>query len=270
MLKPTAKEVIHITEARKRDRHLLSIQPGLPPANREEQEAMRKDFYDAPYELRSTPPPTSKADIADAREYIETPEGQAELLLTRRYIKGELVRKSILDIMPNVDYTTLDDIENEVWSRAVSNVHTFEGESEFDTWLVGVAKRVTVDVVRKERAAKRGELVSEQVFEYTEGDDTSVPYYEALVGRSLPDAEFTEVSESAEDAASLEMRLAAVLAFLPTLPPRERQVAYMTFVQGATESEVATQLGVSTNTVKGYLKEVRSKMRTPPFRANYD
>jgi len=49
--------------------------------------------------------------------------------------------------------------------------------------------------------------------------------------------------------------------FLERLPPRARAVAWLTFVDGMLQKEVAATLGVSRRTVVSHLSQVRAKMK---------
>lgn len=64
--------------------------------------------------------------------------------------------------------------------------------------------------------------------------------------------------------ANLEDTMAArndAQRFLERLPPRARAIAWLTYVDGMLQQEVAETLGVSRRTVVNYLNQVRSRLQ---------
>jgi RNA polymerase sigma-70 factor (ECF subfamily) len=82
------------------------------------------------------------------------------------------------------------------------------------------------------------------------------------VGRAGPlEGTETIVGPSAERLAEMREDLARALAALDGLPPRQREVLYLSAVEGLSASEVADVLGISSVAAKANLSLARQKMR---------
>ena len=120
-----------------------------------------------------------------------------------------------------------DDVVQETWIRAATQLRTFRGESAFRTWLIGIAVRVSYEVLRRRR---RG--------------DTSRPEALETPDRPVPIG----------DQIDLERALA-------TLSDQHRAVLLLHDLEGFTHEEIAAQLGVAPGTSKAQLFHARRAMR---------
>ena len=108
--------------------------------------------------------------------------------------------------------------------QAWRNASTFEAGREFAPWLVTIARRVAIDIQRRENRRAATAL------------DDADPTDAALV--TLPPS-----AEQAWEAG--QVRLA-----IDSLPPDEREVVRLQHLSGCTHQQIADQLGVALGTVK--------------------
>lgn len=109
------------------------------------------------------------------------------------------------------------------------------GRTAFVVAAVGEMRRVLIDYVRAEQAAKRG------------GEVVRVPLDTAVLALPEPTIEFSDLREALE-------RLAA-------LSPRQAQVVELRFFGGLNEEEVAEALAISRRTVQADWRGARAWLR---------
>ena len=128
------------------------------------------------------------------------------------------------------------DICQEVFLRVHRNLATFDGESQFFTWLYRIVYNLCIDHHRRTRLNVVGlDEVSEPVAEEAEADPL----------RNL-------------DSEDIRERLLEAMA---TLSPAHRAVLTLREVQGLSYKEIATTVGCSIGTVMSRLFHARKRLQ---------
>ena len=117
-----------------------------------------------------------------------------------------------------------EEATQQTFLQAWRSASTFEDGREFAPWLVTIARRVAIDIQRREARRPASAL------------DDADPGDAALI--TLPPS-----AETAWEAG--QVRLA-----IDSLPPDEREVVRLQHVQGCTHQQIADQLGIALGTVK--------------------
>lgn len=120
-----------------------------------------------------------------------------------------------------------EDVVQETWVRAMDRIGTFDGRSQFGTWLHGVARNVCRETLRRLASAHQ----------VSTGDE--------------PDSQ--------EWATDHESRLDLERA-IHRLPEGQRFVLVLHDLEGYHHVEIADQLGISVGTSKSQLHEARKKL----------
>ena len=149
-----------------------------------------------------------------------------------------------------------DDLAQDTFIKAYTNIRSFHGLSSFQTWLMRIAYNVFYDHVRREKV-KPGSLStlrsknSEQF-----SSDTSSVECVAAANSSL----FTLHS-------SLQMDLYAALALLK---PDERTCITLQLIDGYDIAGIAKITGLKEGTVKSHLSRGKEKLATYLRQNGYD
>ncbi|MEQ1701539.1 MAG: RNA polymerase sigma factor [Ilumatobacteraceae bacterium] len=117
-----------------------------------------------------------------------------------------------------------EEATQQTFLQAWRSASTFEEGREFAPWLVTIARRVAIDIQRRE--ARRAATAL----------DDADPGDAALI--TLPPS-----AEQAWEAGQVRLAIDA-------LPPDEREVVRLQHVQGCTHQQIADQLGIALGTVK--------------------
>lgn len=128
---------------------------------------------------------------------------------------------------------TIQEVFLVVWRQAAS----FRGDSQVSTWVIGIAYRKALDVLRRR---------STRPIPVPAGDDDG--------GASSDEQRGTGSS------AAVEARLALQEA-LATLPAAQRTVVELTYFRGLSYREIANRVGCPENTVKTRMFHARRKLR---------
>lgn len=128
---------------------------------------------------------------------------------------------------------TIQEVFLVVWRQAAS----FRGDSRVSTWVIGIAYRKALDVLRRR---------STRPIPVPAGDDDG--------GVSSDEQKGTGSS------AAVEARLALQEA-LATLPAAQRTVVELTYFRGLSYREIANRVGCPENTVKTRMFHARRKLR---------
>lgn len=133
------------------------------------------------------------------------------------------------------DSATAEDLAQEtlltVWRRAA--LYTAEKGSAA-TWIFTIARNLRIDRLRRE-----------------------VPW------QALPDSHAEEASSEPPPDATLDRQQAdaAVRAALDTLPPDQREVIVLAYIEGLSHSEIAARLHIPVGTVKSRMRIAYQKIR---------
>ena len=140
-----------------------------------------------------------------------------------------------------------DDLAQDTFIKAYTNIRSFRGLASFQTWLMRIAYNVFYDHVRREKL----KVISEKF-----STDASPVESVAAANSSL----FTLHS-------SLKMDLYAALALLK---PDERTCITLQLIDGYDIQKIAEITGIKEGTVKSHLSRGKDKMATYLKNNGYD
>jgi len=127
------------------------------------------------------------------------------------------------------DSASAEDATHEVFLRAWRHAKTLPSAAEIRPWLFRVATNYCLNELRGREVRTRS-LLSLAYVSPRQSDETVLAQNDAR-------------------------------RFLERLPPRARAVAWLTYVDGMLQKEVAATLGVSRRTVVNHLSQVRARMK---------
>ena len=127
-----------------------------------------------------------------------------------------------------------EDAAQEVFLRAWTQLHTFQQDRRFSTWLLAIASHWCIDLLRRRR----------QTFVPLEGISLWATSNE-------PDPEDTALDHEQSD---------AVRRLLDTLPPKYRLVTVLRYFRDLSYLEIAAQTGLSESAVKTQLHRARKML----------
>jgi RNA polymerase sigma-70 factor, ECF subfamily len=135
----------------------------------------------------------------------------------------------------------VEDIVQEVWTKAYTHLSTFRGDAPFEHWLMRLAVRTCYDFLRKHQRNRETNI--------TELTETETDWLERYVAASQSDA------ESASAAKELVDRLLAQLS------PSARLVITLLELEDRTVKEISRLTGWSVPLVKVRAFRARAEMR---------
>lgn len=128
------------------------------------------------------------------------------------------------------------EILSQLLARDYAVLRQFRGESSLAAYLTVVARRIVMHHLAKQSAVRE-----------------VAPAERALVNHQADGAP--------EPGVALENR-EEVERLLEKLPPRERQIARMFYIEGRTYTEIAEELGIPRNSIGPILARVRSQLQS--------
>jgi RNA polymerase sigma-70 factor (ECF subfamily) len=141
---------------------------------------------------------------------------------------GNLIQNYFLTRVPNPD--TAADLCQELWLRAASGWHRFEGRSSISTWLYGICANVIKEHYRKSRNER------ERIFQSHDGDGTE------------------SLTETERQYSAIEIDLVLAL-----LPERERTLFQLFYREKVSVKEIAKIFGKPEGTIKYWLHMLRKQ-----------
>ena len=153
-----------------------------------------------------------------------------------------------------------DDLAQDTFIKAYTNIRSFRGLASFQTWLMRIAYNVFYDYVRKEKVKVNSEQFS--------SDASSVECVAAA--NSCVSSVASELSSSASfftPHSSLKMDLYAALALLK---PDERTCITLQLIDGYDIAGIAKITGLKEGTVKSHLSRGKEKLATYLRQNGYD
>jgi RNA polymerase sigma-70 factor (ECF subfamily) len=168
---------------------------------------------------------------ADAAIIGRAQQGDVEAFET--LYRGSVGRIHALCLRLAGDATRAEDLVQEVYLRAWERLGTFQGRSQFSTWLYRLAVNRATDVLRSE--IRRSQVV--------------------VLGESLADLVAPAVDGPARGA-GLDLEAA-----IRVLPAGARLVFVLHDVEGYDHEEIATMTGVAVGTSKSQLYRARKLLR---------
>ena len=153
-----------------------------------------------------------------------------------------------------------DDLAQDTFIKAYTNIRSFRGLASFQTWLMRIAYNVFYDYVRKEKVKVNSEQFS-----------SDAPAVERVAAaNSCVSSVASELSSSASfftPHSSLKMDLYAALALLK---PDERTCITLQLIDGYDIAGIAKITGLKEGTVKSHLSRGKEKLATYLRQNGYD
>ena len=196
-------------------------------------------------------------DISLVAQVAVFGNGRAFDELVRRYQSP--VRRFFLNQTLG-DSQLSDDLAQDTFIKAYTNIRSFRGLASFQTWLMRIAYNVFYDYVRKEKVKVNSEQFS--------SDTSSVECVAAA--NSCVSSVASELSSSASLFtlhSSLKMDLYAALALLK---PDERTCITLQLIDGYDIAGIAKITGLKEGTVKSHLSRGKEKLATYLRQNGYD
>jgi RNA polymerase sigma factor (sigma-70 family) len=161
--------------------------------------------------------------------------------LCRRH--REMVFRTVLRIIHNMD--DAEDIVQDSWMRGFTHIGTFDGRSEFSTWVTRIAINSALTMIRRRRTKKEYSL-----------DDPFDP-------GNCRVKEMLEPSRNPEEHCLETERLRLVRQAIKRLPSKLRTAIEIRQAQDGSVSDIAMLAGVSVATMKSRLLRARLRLREP-------
>lgn len=165
--------------------------------------------------------------------------------LCRRH--REMVFRTVLRITRNID--DAEDILQDSWMRAFTHIGTFDGRSEFSTWVTRIAINSALTMLRRRRTKKECSL-----------DDP-------VDSENCKVKEMSEPSRNPEERCLETERIRLVRQAIKRLPSKLRTAIEIRQAQDGSVSDLAMLAGVSLPTMKSRLVRARLRLREPLSKA---
>lgn len=159
--------------------------------------------------------------------------GRGLLLHISEYLQG--IRNNGMEMAEEPE-----DICQEAFHKAFSNIGSYNPKYEFSTWLYNIGKNCVIDYSRKRK------LIVEAGF----GADKA-PIISNLGG---------DVENSPEDEMISNQEYSILLGYIEELDEKYRSVAKMRFINDLAYEEIAQKLALPLNTVKTRLKRAKQML----------
>ncbi len=133
------------------------------------------------------------------------------------------------------------DLSQETFLKAYRSLHSFRGESSFQTWVCRLAANQCIDFLRKQK--RRGKLIS-----LDEPDESGRP-------AELPDLRYEPESILEQRERMLEVREG-----LQKLPEEQKLILVLRDVEGLSYQEISDTLKMELGTVKSRIARARAHL----------
>jgi RNA polymerase sigma factor (sigma-70 family) len=182
---------------------------------------------------------------------MSNPSGADEIALVAKIAQQDQAALSALydryaRVLYSVAYKSLNSVEEseevvldvfaQVWRIADRYDAT---KARVDTWLFMITRSRVIDRLRRKQRVPQSTSISEP--------ETEI---------QIPDPGVDPV-----EAAVISERRTQVMAALQAIPPEQRQVIELAYYQGLSQSEIATQTGLSLGTVKTRIRLGLNKLK---------
>jgi RNA polymerase sigma-70 factor (ECF subfamily) len=167
---------------------------------------------------------------------VQHADEQAFSVFYDRYVN--LVFSIALTIVGN--HTTAEEIVQDVFLKIWKKNHTYQPEqSKLNTWLSAIARNRSIDELRKK---------------HTRVEARQVPWIEI-------DQQQDQDEAGPEERVQLKIEQRVVRRALSQLPEDQRQVIWLAYFYGLTQSQIAQQLDLPLGTVKTRIRLGMQKLR---------
>jgi RNA polymerase sigma-70 factor, ECF subfamily len=187
--------------------------------------------------------PVVESDIEQLGRLRDGDE-QAFVMLVARYQQPML--RLARTMVPND--AVAEEVVQDTWFGVVRGIDRFEGRSSFKTWLYSIL----VNRAKSAGAAEHPDALSETLH------SVDPARFDAQGHWADPLERWSDDSDDRLDAAALAPILNAALEALPS---RQRQVVLLRDVEGLTNSETCSALGISSGNQRILLHRGRSRLR---------
>lgn len=136
----------------------------------------------------------------------------------------------------------VEDLVQEAFMKAFSNLETYNSDYAFSTWLYRIATNHTIDYLRKRKLE-------------TFSIDKPLKTKEGELEMELPDATYRPDRHVVED-----QRRELIQAAIDSLPPKYYRVIVMRHQQEKSYEEIARELDLPLGTVKAHIFRARKKL----------
>ena len=187
---------------------------------------------------------SSKKDDHDLVQRVQAGDSAAFRALFDKYHRRAFA--VAMGVVKNED-DALDAVQN-AFVKVHKNIHKFEGNSSFYTWLYRIVMNVSIDHVRKTSRRKNLDFDERALHEESEvaGDGALVP----------------RVTDANPGMAALRRELGgAIQAARAELPEHHRAVIVLREIEGMSYEEMAEALQVPKGTIMSRLFHARKKMQ---------
>lgn len=157
---------------------------------------------------------------------------------------SQLIERHYPRVFSFVSYLTnrkgqAEDLTQEVFTRALTSLQTFNGRYQFEPWLIRIARNLVIDEARKD------------VHRASPTDPEDLPELEVV----QPDADRVWNSMS-QQIASAQVKRA-----LAKLPIRQRTALVLREIEEMSYAEIAQVLGTNVRGVEGTLRRAKARFR---------
>ena len=186
---------------------------------------------------------SSRPDEAILIEAVKAGDSLAFETLVKRY--GSRIHGHCLRLVHDEESSA--DLAQEVLLRIFRNIHRYQHNFAFYTWVYRITANCCIDYLRK-----RQRQINDLAAPLEDDRDSEWPEWESRIPSTL---------QGPEDAyAGMEMRQ-TIQETLNDLPHSLREVIVLRDVEGYSYQEIAGMLSCSTGTVKSRLFRARSRMK---------
>lgn len=194
--------------------------------------------------LHLEPVPASAAAASDLQLAVSAASGNALAFETIVRRHNRLLFRTARGVV--ADDAEAQDVVQETYLRAFTNLHAYRGDAALGTWLARIAINVALSAQRR-----KGRLVQLDAGD----DDRDAPEPEDAMPAQTTD-------DDAPDAAAHRLEIRALLqASIAALPPIYRSVFMLRAVEELSVAEAAFCLGVSDDVVKTRFLRARAMLR---------
>ncbi len=236
------------------ERHTLPPESTIPPKVRE-LEKVFPELYKALQNPASESVVPDESRLPNEEEVIDQAkqgdQGAVEKLFRNYYprLKNKLAHTAAGEHAIRVAGVSADDLAQQTFLQAFKNLHSFQGNSEFFTWLYRIGQNEAKQALRSASGRVRETSMDEEVATGSpdvEKDPTQ------LLQADIADKETTPESDLEAQQTAHVLRGA-----LSKLSRGQRQVFDLSYLQGLSNQEIAEQLGMPQPTVASLLMRAR-------------
>ncbi len=170
-----------------------------------------------------------------ARIVLDAKEGSREAFAQLVRLHQQPVRTFLYRYLPRADVA--DDLSQEVFLVAFRRIGEFRGDATFSSWLLGIARNLALEYLRRESRRKRRDV-------------------ESVVARWQAD----RLDEGGLDAVEHERTLSALRDCIDALPRTSRWVVERFYFENRTAESLARQMDKTAGAVRMLLLRIRGAL----------